>query len=156
MDSSQLVEYYIQDRILKAEVKACSCVIAEGRCSSVECTKDDDCKDASGNWRYDPVNHTKIVCDCPSGSCSLKKDNDYTCKPLPSCKTTRDDCAPGWCCTADPILPAECKDFIGSCVSQGNMRCNNKYLCDPPEWNSGEASKKKSLLELILSFNPFS
>ncbi|MEM5773107.1 MAG: hypothetical protein QXL86_02665, partial [Candidatus Aenigmatarchaeota archaeon] len=76
---------------------------ADGRC--VECTKDDDCKDASGNWRYDPVNHTKIVCDCPSGSCSYKpKVNDYTCKALPKCEKNG-DCAPGWCCVADPTGP---------------------------------------------------
>ncbi|MEM3465390.1 MAG: hypothetical protein QW566_02850, partial [Candidatus Jordarchaeales archaeon] len=120
---------------------------ADGRC--VECTKDDDCKDASGNWRYDPVNHTKIVCDCPSGSCSYKpKVNDYTCKALPKCEKNG-DCAPGWCCVADPTGPDSSKPI---CVSQGIYSANPKYLCDPPGWNSEEASKKQSLLDLLLSF----
>ncbi|MEM3871120.1 MAG: hypothetical protein QXE05_00950 [Nitrososphaeria archaeon] len=128
---------------------------ADGVC--VECTKDDDCKDASGNWRYDPVNHTKIVCDCPSGSCTYPPpptgSDDYTCKPLPSCRTTTDDCADGWCCDRETVIPKG----SGSCV-KGIYSANSTYLCDPPEWNSGEASKKQSLLDLLLSFffNPFS
>ncbi|MEM5879107.1 MAG: hypothetical protein QXU74_01265, partial [Candidatus Aenigmatarchaeota archaeon] len=81
------------------------------------CCSDENCKDAQGNWRYDPVNHTKIVCDCPSGSCSYPsgegKKDDYTCKPLPKCDVN-EQCAPGWCCTADPALGAD-KEAPGSC-----------------------------------------
>jgi len=95
----------------------------------VECLSNDDCTG------YDPETNIKLVCDCPDkDKCSLHKKNDYTCKPKPTCENN-DECAPDWCCTADPNLPAECKEREGECVSQGDIRCDLKYLCDPPEWN---------------------
>ncbi|MEM2250266.1 MAG: hypothetical protein QXP16_06180 [Candidatus Bathyarchaeia archaeon] len=141
-----------QAKILSGnEVKAYSSEVSVTWMERMGCYSDEDCKDASGNWRYDPVNHTKIVCDCPSASCSYPpgegKKDDYTCKPLPKCDVN-EQCAPGWCCDKEI-------GYDGNCV-KGIHPANSMYLCDPPEWNSGEVSKKKSLLELILSFNPFS
>jgi hypothetical protein len=53
------------------------------------CCNDNDCKDASGKYRYDPVSHTKIVCDSPSGSYEPKQ-NTYTCRAKPSCSVPED------------------------------------------------------------------
>ncbi|MEM2127759.1 MAG: hypothetical protein QXH67_06020 [Candidatus Bathyarchaeia archaeon] len=94
------------------------------------------------NWcsGYDPNSHTKIVCDCPSPSCTFSpKVNDYTCKALTKCEKN-EDCAPDWCCTADPALGAD-KESPGSCsYSSANPIYKNKYICDPPSWNSEESS----------------
>jgi len=74
----------------------------------------------------------------------------YTCY-WPKCKTNS-DCVDNSCCSADPTLPAECKDISGVCVNQGNLRCNNKYLCDPPEWHVDTQTKTQNILEVILDF----
>lgn len=111
------------------------------------CCSDTDC---SG---YDPLSHLKLVCDCPSASCSYPNPptgtDDYRCKPLPKCDIN-EQCAPNWCCTADPALPAECKDAIGSCVNEGNMRCNNRYLCDPPEWSNEKTLDEKQTNNFLI------
>ena len=120
----------------------------EWRKSRSSCCSDADC---SG---YDPSSHTKLVCDCPSASCSLHEYNNYRCKPLRKCDIN-EQCAPNWCCTADPALPTECKDAIGSCVNEGNIRCNNRYLCDPPGWSNEKTLDEKqtnNLFDLILNF----
>jgi hypothetical protein len=155
-DDKILVEYYTTDTEYSHELYNCNqrtdglvhCV--DGRCG---CTSDNDCKDANGNYRYDPVSHTKIVCECPSG-CTLT-GSSYTCKPKGSCSAP-EDCEDTWCCTKDLSLPLECRDTTGVCVSQGNLRCNNKYLCDPPEGFVNSANKQLTLLDFLLNFNPFS
>lgn len=90
-------------------------------------------------------------------SCCSLTGTSYTCKPKGTCANNT-DCAPDWCCTADPALGAD-KESPGSCsYNSTNPIYKSKYLCDPPGWNSEEASERKSLLELILNFffNPFS
>ena len=114
------------------------------------CCSDDDC---SG---YDPDTHTKMVCDCPSGSCSYpappQGSDDYTCKALPSC-SDNSQCDPNYCCVDDPNGP---KPGTGKCVGKGIYSDNPKYLCDPPDWTSGEAEKQvkssENIFELIIDF----
>jgi hypothetical protein len=115
------------------------------------CCNDDDCKDASGKYRYDPVRHTKIVCDSPSGSYE-PKENTYTCRALRSCSKA-EDCDDTWCCTSE-ILPSSDPNY-GKCWQRGIYTNNPKYLCDPPE-GFDLANKQLTLLDFLLNFNPFS
>jgi len=117
------------------------------------CCNDNNCRDASGNYRYDPEKHTKIVCDSPSGSYphDPTKPYTYTCKPKPSCFVA-EDCEDTWCCDRDETLPSSCRGS-GSCVERGTRRCDNKYLCDPPE---GFDLASKLRFDFLLKFNPFS
>jgi len=119
------------------------------------CCKDNDCPG------YDPATHTKYVCECPNpNTCSIT-GNSYTCKPKPLCKYNS-ECDSGWCCNADPALPTDCKQPTGSCVAKGEIMCNSKYICDPPEGfvsssnekTNTQANKKLTLLDLLT--NPFS
>ena len=111
------------------------------------CQSDSDC---SG---YDPTTHTKYVCEClDSTKCNIT-GSSYTCKSLQHCYTNI-DCEGGWCCDRDPSLPDECKGE-GSCVKKGSTttKCNNRYLCDPPNELVSFSNKKVSLLDLLI--NPF-
>jgi hypothetical protein len=121
------------------------------------CCNDNDCKDANGKYRYDPVSHTKIVCNCPAGSsgCSMSDSLKpyYTCQPLPSCSKA-EDCEDTWCCTSE-ILPSSDPNY-GKCWQRGIYTNNPKYLCDPPEGFVSSTNKKLSLLDFLLKFNPFS
>jgi len=119
------------------------------------------CQSDSNCSGYDPTTHTKYVCECPDSSKCNITGSSYTCKPKPSCKNNT-ECDTGWCCNADPKLPAGCRQLIGSCVAKGTPMCNNQYICDPPEGfvsSSSEnanhqSSKKLTLLDLLI--NPFS
>jgi len=119
----------------------------DGKCG---CLSDDDCKDASGKYRYDPVRHTKIVCDSPSGSYPHDPTQPYTyaCKPKPSCSVA-EDCADGWCCYTPEIGGDR------TCQQQGTIKSyqGKSYLCDPPE-EFDSSAKKLSLLDFLA--NPFS
>lgn len=79
---------------------------------------------------------------------------NYSCQPKGSCSAPG-DCDDTWCCDKDPTLPSTCQG-AGSCVERGTRRCNNKYLCDPPEGFVSSANKKLSLLDFLLNFNLFS
>jgi len=115
------------------------------------CQSDDDCKDANGKDRYDPVSHTKIVCDSPSGSYE-PKENTYTCQPLRSCSKA-EDCEDTWCCVTPNIDSNSANQ--GKCWQRGIYTNNPKYLCDPPE-GFDLAKKQLTLLDFLLKFNPFS
>jgi len=89
-------------------------------------------------------------CDSPSGTGHVSGSYTYTCV-WPPCKKN-EDCVDNYCCDKDPAIPT---------ADQGSGTCNwgpgsssrvykNKYLCDPPEWNSKEA-KTQNILELIIS-----
>jgi hypothetical protein len=95
-------------------------------------------------------NNIKGKCDSPSGTGHVSGSYTYTCVWPPCSKN--DECVDNSCCTADPTLPAECKDISGVCVNQGNLRCNNKYLCDPPEWHVDTQTKTQNIFEVILDF----
>lgn len=108
------------------------------------CNKDDDCKG------YDPVTHTKYVCECPDSSkCSIT-GNSYTCKPKGSCSAPS-DCVDGWCCSTPDIGGG------GTCQKQGTIKSyqGKSYLCDPPGFTSS-VNKQLTLLDFLLKFNPFS
>jgi hypothetical protein len=133
---------------------SCSITGDSYTCVAVNCTSDNECQG------YDPATHTKYVCECPNqNSCSITGDS-YTCKPKPSCKYNS-ECDSGWCCNVDPALPTDCKQPTGSCVAKGEIMCNSKYICDPPEGfvsssnkkTNTQANKKLTLLDLLT--NPF-
>ncbi len=75
---------------------------------------------------YGP-NNLKIVCECPSSGCSLT-GSSYTCKEKTSCSDSS-ECAPNYCCDADPSLPPDVKGS-GQCKQEGTVLANT-YLCDP-------------------------
>ena len=81
------------------------------------CASDADCTG------YGP-NNLIMVCDCPSSGCSLKINQDYTCKEKATCDTAS-DCAPNYCCDTYVNL--------GTCVGEGTVINVNgvSYLCDP-------------------------
>jgi len=151
VDSKTVREYYIDYlRYLVYQDYDCSqrtdglthCV--DGKCG---CLSDNDCKDANGKYRYDPVSHTKIVCDSPSGSYE-PKENTYTCRALRSCSKP-EDCEDTWCC--DTITGAKDCKSRGTILNVGGK----SYLCDPPE-GFDLANKQLTLLDFLLKFNPFS
>ena len=120
-----------------------------GTCSystqGVGCCNDNDCTG------YDPVTHTKMVCDCPSADCSYPDPptgkDDYTCKPKPSCANTKIDCDDKYCCDYEV-------GGSGNCVKQGTIY-GSTQLCDPPEWKTTEGSKNiqsNDLVSKILNF----
>lgn len=74
------------------------------------CCSDDDCTGYESNIEY---------------YCNL---DTHTCEPKRACKSN-DECAPGYCCTADPNLPEECKEKEGRCVPPGDIRCDREYIC---------------------------
>jgi hypothetical protein len=106
----------------------------------VECINDNNCKDASGKDRYDPVSHTKIVCDTST----------YTCQPKGSCSVP-EDCEDTWCCYTRQMGGDD------TCQRQGTIKSyqGKSYLCDPPE-GFDLAKKQLTLLDFLLKFNPFS
>ena len=82
------------------------------------CASDADCTG------YGP-NNLILVCDCPdSASCSLQKNQDYTCKEKTTCSDSS-ECAPNYCCDTYVNL--------GTCVGEGTVINVNgvSYLCDP-------------------------
>ena len=144
-------------------------------CDSSHCGEEHDCGGQTyycvlinGEWQWSttwPNNFCCIDDDCaaednkvgkccsPDGTGCPDGPYDYRCK-YPACEFNK-DCVAGYCCTVDPNLPDECKVSPGECVPQGNIRCNNKYLCDPPEWAGIESNKNlhsSNLLSLILDF----
>ena len=153
LDNQLLVEFFIDSssRLIDYEIYNCStrrdgnrCV--EGKCG---CASDEDCK-VDGKWQYDPVTHTRIVCDCPFPECTLHINNDFTCKPSPFPCRFNWECEEGYCCTKDPSIDIKCRmEVVAQCVKAGTIICN-KYLCDPPNFSEN----KKNLLELI-RINPF-
>jgi len=154
LNDQLLVEFFIDNssRVIDHEIYNCStrrngsrCV--DGKCG---CASDEDCK-VDGKWQYDPVTHTRIVCDCPFPECSLKIEKDFTCKPLEGCYQNL-DCEEGYCCDRDPSIDIKCRG-IGKCVKAGTVICNNKYLCDPPNFSEN----KRNLLNLLelTKLNPF-
>ena len=114
------------------------CTVAKSFCG---CLYDSDCPSKD---------NIKGKCDSPSGTGHVSGSYTYTCVWPPCSKN--DECVDNSCCTADPTLPAECKDISGVCVNQGNLRCNNKYLCDPPEWHVDTQTKTQNIFEVILDF----
>jgi hypothetical protein len=119
-------------------IACCSGTIYTVAAGQTACCTDDDC---SG---YDPTTHLKLICDTST----------HTCKSLLSCSKD-EDCADNWCCTADSLLPAGCRDLVGSCVEKGSRRCDNKYLCDPPEGFvslSEERNKPLTLFDFLINF----
>jgi hypothetical protein len=124
-------------------------------------------------------NNTKGKCDSPFGTDNPETPGyTYTCYWLPC--ASDDECVSGTYCycgicsstfTSAGCLSGECCDrgyggtVIGQCVSKGTIRNigSVSYLCDPPEWNSGEenpeiknesneSKDKKNIFESILSF----
>ena len=124
-----------------------------GSQQSVDCCNDNDCTG------YDPVTHTKMVCDCPLSGCVLypssQKVNDYTCKKLPSC-SSNGDCETNWCCNADSAIASGDRESPGSCSNDNtNPIYKSKYLCDPPEWKTTETGKyvqSNNLISKIVNF----
>lgn len=142
----------------------------EGVTRCPKCTDEWSCNRAcSGNELPNPcVWYSDAGCKAKCSSdadCTWKNCGAYTsycdtgtgkCKCRTSCTSTQTHCKDGYCCTADTILPSECRDTpTGSCVSEGNRRCSNKYLCDPPGWgkNLEEQSKETpTIFDIILDF----
>ncbi len=75
------------------------------------------CQSNSDCTGYGP-NNLILVCDLGTNTCVEKGSCD-----LP------EDCAPNYCCDADPSLPASVRGS-GNCVQEGTVLAN-KYLCDP-------------------------
>ena len=112
-------------------------------------TKPDFCCSDADCTGYDSNTHLKLVCNCPSNSCSYPTGAyDYICKPLPKCDINN-QCAPGWCCDGDPNVTPK---GSGNCV-QGIYSAN--YLCDPPGWSNEKTVDEKqanNLFDFILNF----
>jgi hypothetical protein len=88
--------------------------------TAVQCCGDTDCTG------YDPTTHTKLVCECPSGSptCSIT-GTSYTCKPKPKCAANAGECASGYCCDADSGIGGS-----GDCWGPAaKPYTGNKWLC---------------------------
>jgi len=80
----------------------------DGKCG---CLYDSDCPAKDGRkGRCDPTTHT-----CEWGPCGENSD-----------------CDPGYCCEAK-VGSITINPPYG-CVVNGTIK-DNKYLCDPPEWN---------------------
>ena len=76
---------------------------------------------------------------------SLDENNAYTCV-WPKCREN-EDCASGFCCTADDSLRGD-KEREGRCV-KGVYK--GKYLCDPVLQEFKEV-RPKNIFDIILSF----
>jgi hypothetical protein len=126
---------------------ACALNGQAGICCNQDCKVGGNCCNDNDCSGYNPTTHTKMVCECPSGSptCSLT-GSSYSCKPKPTCADTKIDCDDKWCCDKEV-------GGTGNCVSQGTIY-SSKYLCDPPGW-SGETSTKiqsNNLISIVLNF----
>jgi hypothetical protein len=154
-----------------------------------DCDGYKDCADPGCKGVQNPNTGT-ICCqsdsDCPSknnikGKCRSPQGSggppyDYTCVWPQTCQQDS-ECVSGAYCycgvcsysfTSAGCPNGQCCDrgyggtSIGQCVSKGTIRniASISYLCDPPEWNSGEenpeikneSKDKKNIFESILSF----
>jgi len=151
-----------------------------------DCDGDKDCADLGCKGVQNP--NTGVRCcqsdsDCPpqnntKGKCDTTGEitgTPYTCYWRP-CKSD-DECIPGTYCycgvCSSTFTSAGCRSGyccdrgyggtgVGQCVSKGTIRNigSVSYLCDPPEWNSGEenpeikneSKARKNIFESILSF----
>jgi len=121
-----LQEYFISDRRINSELYDCSqrtdgsIRCIDGKCG---CMYDSDCPSIAGR-KGTCVNNI-----CQWGPC---KENS--------------DCDPGYCCEAK-VGSITINPPYG-CVSQGTIK-DNKYLCDPPEWNG---ASKQTIFGLLFSY----
>jgi hypothetical protein len=113
------------------------------------CCKDEDCE-------------TWFKCDNSTWRCYTSCSSDDQCKGIGA---NQAKCYCGWCALGFTSLA--CPDGqccnrgyggsgIGSCVPKGTIY-NERYLCDPPDWNFEESNtspknESKNLLEVIYSF----
>jgi hypothetical protein len=125
-----LQEYFISDRRINSELYDCSqrtdgsirCI--DGKCG---CLYDSDCPSRDGRkGTCDPTTHT-----CKWDPCRYNSD-----------------CDAGYCCEKAAYLGASITiNPPYGCVSQGTIK-DNKYLCDPPEWNG---ASKQTIFDLLFS-----
>jgi hypothetical protein len=151
-----------------------------------DCDGSKDCGDYSCRGVQNP--NTGVICcqsdsDCPprnniKGKCDTTgavTNKPYTCY-WPKCSQDS-DCVSGTYCycgacsssfTSEGCPSGQCCDRnyggtgVGQCVIAGTIKNigSVSYLCDPPEWNSGEenleikseSKDKKNVFESILSF----
>jgi hypothetical protein len=128
---NQLVEFYISDRQIAYHYVDCARVGTNGNVRCIDgkcgCLYDSDCPSRDGRkGRCDPTTHT-----CKWDPC---RENS--------------DCDAGYCCEKAAYSGASITiNPPYGCVSQGTIK-DNKYLCDPPEWNG---ASKQTIFDLLFS-----
>jgi hypothetical protein len=89
--------------------------------------------------------------DCPAEDGRKGRCVNYICT-WGDCGSNS-DCDPGYCCEMAAYAGAT-KTTTYGCVKSGTIK-DNKYLCDPPEWNSNLPQNKNyfsSLMEALTRF----